>query len=94
MKNPSQKFIINPGGKLQGTIRVPGDKSISHRAIMLGALAENTTTINGFLAGEDTLATLAAFQTMGVPIKNHNMDKSSYQALDCMACKCQISPYI
>jgi len=69
MKNPSQKFIINPGGKLQGTIRVPGDKSISHRAIMLGALAENTTTINGFLAGEDTLATLAAFQTMGVPIK-------------------------
>jgi 3-phosphoshikimate 1-carboxyvinyltransferase len=64
-----QKIIVNPGGKLQGTLQVPGDKSISHRVIMLGALAEGTTTIKGFLEGEDTLATLAAFQAMGVPIQ-------------------------
>jgi len=62
------KFIVKPGGKLHGTLRVPGDKSISHRAIMLGSLAEGTTQINGFLEGEDTLATLAAFQAMGVSI--------------------------
>jgi 3-phosphoshikimate 1-carboxyvinyltransferase len=59
---------MQPGGQLQGTLRVPGDKSISHRAIMLGAIAEGTTTITGFLEGEDTLATLAAFRAMGVPI--------------------------
>ncbi len=64
-----QKFIVKPGGKLQGTFRVPGDKSISHRAIMLGAIAEGTTQVKGFLEGEDTLATLAAFTAMGVSIE-------------------------
>ena len=64
-----QKFIVNPSKKLQGTLRVPGDKSISHRAIMLGALAEGITQVSGFLEGEDTLATLAAFKTMGVSIE-------------------------
>lgn len=61
-------LIINPGGGLQGRLRVPGDKSISHRAIMLGAIAEGMTELHGFLEGEDTLATLAAFQAMGVAI--------------------------
>jgi 3-phosphoshikimate 1-carboxyvinyltransferase len=66
----TKTFIIKPGGKLHGTLRVPGDKSISHRAIMLGALSTHGTThINGFLEGEDTLATLAAFQAMGVSIE-------------------------
>ncbi len=65
----TQTFIVKPSSKLHGTLRVPGDKSISHRAIMLGALAEGTTHINGFLEGEDTLATLAAFQAMGVSIE-------------------------
>jgi 3-phosphoshikimate 1-carboxyvinyltransferase len=63
-----EKFRVNPGGNLQGVFRVPGDKSISHRAIMLGAIAEGLTHVNGFLEGEDTLATLAAFQAMGVSI--------------------------
>ncbi len=63
------QFTVLPGGKLQGLHRVPGDKSISHRAIMLGALADGTTEVTGFLEGEDTLATLAAFQAMGVPIE-------------------------
>ena len=61
-------FTVEAGGSLRGSLRVPGDKSISHRSIMLGALAEGRTTITGFLDGEDCLATLAAFQAMGVPI--------------------------
>lgn len=63
------KFKVQPGGKLFGRIRVPGDKSISHRSIMLGSLAEGTTNITGFLEGDDSLATLKAFQDMGVNIK-------------------------
>ncbi|MDG4555560.1 MAG: 3-phosphoshikimate 1-carboxyvinyltransferase [Candidatus Competibacter sp.] len=61
-------LTAEPGGALGGRLRVPGDKSISHRAIMLGALAEGTTTITGFLEGEDCLATLRAFRAMGVRI--------------------------
>jgi hypothetical protein len=49
-------------------VRVPGDKSISHRAIMLGALADGETEVTGFLEGADSLATLAAFRAMGVEI--------------------------
>jgi 3-phosphoshikimate 1-carboxyvinyltransferase len=62
-------FTVKAGGSLRGRLRVPGDKSISHRSIMLGALAEGRTTVTGFLDGEDCLATLAAFQAMGVPIE-------------------------
>ncbi|MHB8919907.1 MAG: 3-phosphoshikimate 1-carboxyvinyltransferase [Halothiobacillus sp.] len=54
--------------KLEGNLRVPGDKSISHRAIMLGALAEGITEISGFLHGEDSLNTLRCFRAMGVEI--------------------------
>ncbi|MFK8068449.1 MAG: 3-phosphoshikimate 1-carboxyvinyltransferase [Gammaproteobacteria bacterium] len=63
------ELIVKPGGKLQGSIKIPGDKSISHRAIMLGAIAEGITRISGFLEAEDTLATLAAFEAMGVVIE-------------------------
>jgi len=63
------KFRVQPGGRLQGTIRVPGDKSISHRSIMLGSLAEGVTEVSGFLLGEDSLATLNAFRQMGVEIE-------------------------
>ncbi|UUT25558.1 bifunctional prephenate dehydrogenase/3-phosphoshikimate 1-carboxyvinyltransferase [Pseudomonas sp. T8] len=62
-------FLANPGGRLTGRIRVPGDKSISHRSIMLGSLAEGTTEVEGFLEGEDALATLQAFRDMGVVIE-------------------------
>jgi 3-phosphoshikimate 1-carboxyvinyltransferase len=64
-------FQVFPDGKLQGRVRVAGDKSISHRSIMLGAIAEGETYISGFLQGEDTLATLAAFQAMGVNIQRN-----------------------
>ncbi len=53
---------------LQGTIQIPADKSISHRSIMFGALAEGKTTIHNFLRGEDCLSTLNAFRALGVPI--------------------------
>lgn len=66
---PVLNFRISPGGVIRGCCRVPGDKSISHRAIMLGALASGQTRIQGFLEGEDALATLAAFRTMGVRIE-------------------------
>ena len=54
---------------MNGEARVPGDKSISHRSIMLGALAQGTTRVSGFLEGEDALATVAAFRAMGVSIE-------------------------
>jgi len=63
------RFNVQPGGCLQGSIRVPGDKSISHRSIMLGSLAEGTTQVTGFLQGDDCLATLNAFRSMGVEIE-------------------------
>ena len=62
-------FEAQPGGHVGGSIRVPGDKSISHRSIMLGSLAQGTTEIEGFLEGEDALATLQAFRDMGVVIE-------------------------
>ena len=62
------EFLVAPGGSVDGEIRVPGDKSISHRSVMLGALAEGETEVRGFLQGEDALATVAAFRAMGVPI--------------------------
>ncbi|MEQ3763078.1 MAG: prephenate dehydrogenase/arogenate dehydrogenase family protein, partial [Alcanivorax sp.] len=69
MKTASISYIANPGKALSGSFRVPGDKSISHRSIMLGSLAEGTTEVSGFLEGEDSLATLQAFRDMGVVIE-------------------------
>ncbi|WP_419879055.1 3-phosphoshikimate 1-carboxyvinyltransferase [Brevibacillus centrosporus] len=54
---------------IQGTVRVPGDKSISHRAVMFGSLAEGTTTIEGFLPGADCLSTISCFRRMGIQIE-------------------------
>jgi 3-phosphoshikimate 1-carboxyvinyltransferase len=54
-------FVTSSSGPLRGTIKVPGDKSISHRSIMLGSIADGVTRVSGFLEGEDSLATLNAF---------------------------------
>ena len=62
-------YVVRPSGPLCGEIRVPGDKSISHRAVMLGAIADGDTRIGGLLEGEDVLATVAAFRAMGVEIE-------------------------
>jgi len=69
MNTSNTTFIVAPGGTLRGRMRVPGDKSISHRTIMLGSLADGVTEATGFLEGEDSLATLKAFQAMGVEIE-------------------------
>lgn len=69
------RFQLQPGGHLQGTCRVPGDKSISHRSIMLGSLANGVTEVEGFLEGEDALATLQAFRDMGVQIDGPDAGK-------------------
>lgn len=60
---------IKPSAPLRGTITVPGDKSISHRAVMFSALSKGTSNIRGFLAGDDCLSTISCFQQMGVKIK-------------------------
>jgi 3-phosphoshikimate 1-carboxyvinyltransferase len=67
-QRPTLAYRARPSGRLTGRIRVPGDKSISHRSIMFGSLAEGVTEISGFLEGEDALATLGAFRAMGVRI--------------------------
>lgn len=68
-------FKMKPGGSVNGAIRVSGDKSISHRSIMLGALADGITEVEGFLEGEDSLATLQAFRDMGVVIEGPDQGK-------------------
>lgn len=62
-------FTCTPSNSLYGYVRVPGDKSISHRSIMLSSIAEGRTEITGFLNGEDSLNTLKAFRQMGVNIQ-------------------------
>ena len=68
-------FEVQPGGVLTGNIVVPGDKSVSHRSVMLGALASGTTHVSGLLEGEDVLATIAAMRSMGVSIDGPNDGK-------------------
>lgn len=71
MTSPA-RLIVQPGGRLGGLLRVPGDKSISHRAVMLGSIAHGTTAVSGCLMGEDVRATIAAFRAMGVVIEAHD----------------------
>ena len=61
-------FRVSPGGTLRGSIRVPGDKSISHRGVILGAIARGKSELAGFLEGDDTLATIDALRSLGVSI--------------------------
>ena len=63
------RFSIAPGGALHGSTAVPGDKSISHRALILGAIADGETRVEGFLDAEDTLATLGAIRALGVRVE-------------------------
>ena len=68
----SSNFTIRSSRRVAGTMRVPGDKSISHRALMLGAIASGTSSVSGFLPGEDCLATLAAVRAMGIEVEQHD----------------------
>lgn len=71
----SASYLISPSNTVTGTIAIPGDKSISHRSIMLGSLATGVTNVTGFLEGEDALATLQAFRDMGVSIEGPDKGK-------------------
>ena len=64
-----QNWIVTPGQALHGEIEIPGDKSVSHRAVMFAALADGVSNIDGFLEGEDTRATAAIFSQLGVRIE-------------------------
>ncbi|WP_163557302.1 bifunctional prephenate dehydrogenase/3-phosphoshikimate 1-carboxyvinyltransferase [Halomonas sp. NO4] len=85
-------FRASPGGRVAGRIRVPGDKSISHRSIMLGALAEGITEITGFLEGEDSLATLQAFREMGVAIEGPHQGRVTVHSVGLHGLKAPSGP--
>ena len=77
-QNRSQKLVINPasqGVTVKGSITIPGDKSISHRALMLGAIASGETIIEGLLLGEDPRSTAACFRAMGAEISELNSER-------------------
>jgi len=67
--NKKTVFKLSAGGRLQGRLRVPGDKSISHRSVMFASLAEGRSRISGFLNGEDCLSTMKAFRSMGAEVQ-------------------------
>jgi len=64
------QFVVSPSRLTSGALTVPGDKSVSHRALLFGSIAEGRTEVTGFLPGEDCLATLAAMRAMGVPVES------------------------
>jgi 3-phosphoshikimate 1-carboxyvinyltransferase len=70
-----------PGGVFRGRLRVAGDKSISHRSVMLGSLADGVTHVTGLLEGEDVLSTLAAFRAMGVQAKGPDQGRLTIQGV-------------
>ena len=74
-------YKVTPGGLLKGHLRVAGDKSISHRSVMLGALAEGVTHVTGLLEGEDVLCTLGAFRAMGVQAKGPEQGRLTIQGV-------------
>lgn len=95
MSDPHSYWIATPGTALHGELSVPGDKSISHRAVMFAALADGSSRIDGFLEGEDTRATARIFEQLGVNIETPSAStrivhgvgvdglKAPQQALDC-----------
>lgn len=92
MQDNSMRYRVSPGGSVSGRIRVPGDKSVSHRSIMLGALAEGVTEVKGFLEGEDSLATLQAFREMGVAIEGPHQGRVTIHGVGMHGLKAPAGP--
>ncbi|GEK48154.1 3-phosphoshikimate 1-carboxyvinyltransferase [Bisbaumannia pacifica] len=92
MEHNNVRYRVAPGGQVAGRIRVPGDKSISHRSIMLGALAEGVTEVKGFLEGEDSLATLQAFREMGVAIEGPHQGRVTIHGVGMHGLKAPAGP--
>jgi len=87
-----QGWRVACGGSIAGNVRVPGDKSISHRALMLGALAEGDTHISGFLEGEDCLATARALAALGVSIERPAVEEVMVHGAGPSALKAAAAP--
>ncbi|MCY4060926.1 MAG: 3-phosphoshikimate 1-carboxyvinyltransferase [Chloroflexi bacterium] len=79
MKTNHQKFSLRPGGSLRGDVTVPGDKSISHRAVMLAAIAQGRSEIRNWLAAGDTEATLGAMRDLGIQVERHDANTLSIE---------------
>jgi 3-phosphoshikimate 1-carboxyvinyltransferase len=73
--NAKDCFVVSPGSALSGHTTVPGDKSISHRAVMFGALAQGVTQVRGWLAAGDTEASLASIQALGIQVDRHSKNE-------------------
>jgi 3-phosphoshikimate 1-carboxyvinyltransferase len=89
---PVAAWIAGPGRALTGRLRVPGDKSVSHRSVMLGALAEGTTRVTGFLEGEDTRATAAILQRLGVRIEAPGEGERIIHGVGLLGLRASMSP--
>ncbi|MDH3688866.1 MAG: 3-phosphoshikimate 1-carboxyvinyltransferase [Gammaproteobacteria bacterium] len=74
-------YRVEPGGSLSGIVRVPGDKSISHRAVILGSIAEGETNIDGLLQGNDVLASINAMRALGVEIDGPEAGRLTLQGV-------------
>lgn len=75
------RFKVTPANVADASISVPGDKSVSHRALLLGSIASGRTEVSGFLAGDDCLATLAAMKTLGVDIQQPSATEMSIEGV-------------
>ena len=75
------RFQVTPSRIHDASVTVPGDKSVSHRALMLGSVAQGRTEVSGFLAGEDCLATLAAMRSLGVDIQQPSATEMSIEGV-------------
>ena len=73
--NTNHIRTVHGGSSLQGTIKVPGDKSISHRSLIIGSIAEGETNIEGFLYSEDPLSTADCLRKLGVSIPDIKKDQ-------------------
>ena len=80
---------IKKAKKLSGSLAIPGDKSISHRAVMFGSLAEGTTKITNFLEGADCLSTISCFRKMGINIENTDERSWSTEKVSMVSVLCQ-----
>ena len=81
MAESSWSFAGTEPAPLLGSLRIPGDKSVSHRAVMLGSIAQGTTEIHGFLPAADTLATLRIFEQLGVNVVRGETDQLLVQGV-------------
>ena len=75
------RFQVTPAAVQDASVSVPGDKSISHRALLLGSVAAGHTEVSGFLAGQDCLATLAAMRALGVDIEQPSPNEMSIRGV-------------